>query len=91
MTKKKQVSVNELKKNIWLFEKMEVRMTGRVSEKQYGRTKEYLFEIYYPNTQNNTTKQWVRLEDLWLVRSASETVYIPTDLIDAIKKVVAEP
>jgi len=91
MANKKQVSVNELKKNVWLFDKKEVKMSGRCAEKQYGRKKEFLFEIYYPNTQNNTTKQWVRLEDLWLVRSASTTVYIPTDLIDAIKKVVAEP
>ena len=91
MANKKKVSVNDLKKNTWLFDKKEVKMTGRVSEKQFGRKKEFLFEIYYPNTQNNNTiKQWVRLEDLWLVRSASETVYIPTYLIDAVRKVVAE-
>ena len=90
MMTKKQVSVDELKKNIWLFEGREVRMTGRVADKQYGRTKEYLFEIYYPNTQNDSIKKWVRLQDLWLVRSASENVYVPVDLIDAIKRVVAE-
>jgi len=90
MGKKAHVSVEELKKNIWLFDKSECRMTGRTATKEYGRTKEYLFEIYFPNTQNTTTKKWVRIQDLWLVRSASEKVYVPTDLIDAVRKVVAE-
>lgn len=91
MAKTKQVSVEELKKNIWLFEKKEVRMTGRTAAKEYGRQKTFLFEIYYPNTMNNNTeKKWVRLEDLWHVRSVSERVYVPTDLIDAVRRVVAE-
>lgn len=91
MAKKEMVSVDELKKNIWLFDKKECRMTGRTAIKEYGRQKNFLFEIYYPNTMNsNTEKKWVRLEDLWHVRSASERVYIPRDLLDAVRQCVAE-
>lgn len=92
MAKKQMVSVDELKKNIWLFDKMECRMTGRTATKEYGRTKEYLFEIYFPNKMNSTQtdKKWVRLADLWLVRSASERVYVPRDLIDAVRRCVSE-
>lgn len=91
MAKKAHISIDELKKKYWLFDRMDVKLTGRTATKEYGRTKEYLFEIYFPNTQNNNTqKKWVRLADLWLVRSGSERVYVPMDLIDAVRKVVAE-
>jgi len=91
MAKKEMVSVDELKKNTWLHDKKECKLTGRTATKEYGRTKEYMFEIYYPNTMNNNTeKKWVRLADLWHVRSSSERVYVPRDLIDAVRRCVEE-
>ena len=90
MAKKEMVSVDELKKNVWLFDKKECRMTGRTATKEYGRTKEYMFEIYFPNSSTNVEKKWVRLQDLWHVRSASERVYVPRDLLDAVRRCVAE-
>jgi len=87
---KKMVSVDELKKHVYLFDKTECKMTGRTAIKEFGRTKEYLFEIYFPNMSMNVEKRWVRLQDLWHVRSASETVYVPKDLIDAVRRVVEE-
>jgi len=90
MAKKEMVSVDELKKQVYLHEKKECRMTGRTAVKEYGRQKQYMFEIYYPNSSTNVEKKWVRLEDLWHVRSASERVYVPRDLIDAVRRVVAE-
>ena len=89
MSKKEMVSVDDLKKNIWLLDKRECRMTGRVATKEYGRQKQLMFEVYFPN-QHNIDKRWVRLEDLWHVRSASERVYVPRDLIDAVRRVVEE-
>lgn len=90
MSKKEMISVDDLKKNIWLFDKKECKMTGRTATKEYGRKKEYMFEIYFPNQTAHVEKRWVRLEDLWHVRSASEKVYVPRDLIDAVRRVVEE-
>lgn len=90
MAKKEMISVDELKKNVWLFDKRECKMTGRTATKEYGRKKEFMFEIYFPNQSTNVEKKWVRLEDLWHVRSASERVYVPRDLIDAVRKCVEE-
>ena len=90
MSKKEMISVDDLKKNIWLFDKKECKMTGRTATKEYGRKKEYMFEIYFPNMSTHVEKKWVRLEDLWHVRSASEKVYVPRDLIDAVRRVVEE-
>lgn len=90
MAKKEMVSVDDLKKNTWLFDKKECRMTGRTATKEYGRQKQFMFEIYFPNSSTNVEKRWVRLEDLWHVRSASERVYVPRDLIDAVRRCVAE-
>ena len=89
MSDKKMVSVNELKQKTYLFDKDEVRMTGRVAEKQFGRQKEYMFEIYQPN-RHDSWKKWVRLSELWVVRFAHEAIYVPQDLVDAVRKVVSE-
>jgi len=89
MGQKTQVSIDELKKQSYLFDAKEVKLTGRCAIKEYGRTKEHMFEIYHPNC-HDSWKKWVRLQDLWVVHSASETVYIPKDLVDAVRRVVAE-
>lgn len=87
--KKQMISVDELKKKYYLFNNEEVRLTGRVAEKQFARQMEYMFEIYRPNSSDGW-KKWVRLADLWVVRAASETVYVPKDLIEAVRKVVED-
>jgi len=88
---KRIVTVEELKRRLYLFEHQEVVLTGRTAIKDRGRRTRILFEIrpHNPNDPNQH-KQWVRLDDLYEVRPSHRTFHTSEDLVDAVRRVVQQ-
>lgn len=85
------VTIEELKRKLYLYEHEEVILTGRTAVKSHGRRKTVLFEIrpHDPNHANQFRK-WVRLNDLYDVRPTNRTFYASEDLVEAVRRVVQQ-
>ena len=66
-------------------------MTGRIAKKNKRSKADILFEIRSANP-NDSWKRWVRMSELHEVydTTASKNVEFAADLIDAIRRAVAE-
>lgn len=87
----KKITIEELKRRLYLYEHQEVILTGRTAVKNRGRRKVVLFEIR-PHDPNHAHqfKKWVRLNDLYEVRPTNRTFYASEDLVEAVRRVVKQ-
>lgn len=85
------VTIEELKRKLYLYEHQEVILTGRTAVKSRGRRKVVLFEIrpHDPNHANQFRK-WVRLNDLYDVRPTNRTFNASEDLVEAVRRAVQQ-
>lgn len=77
-------TIEELRKKIYLHEKKEVLLTGRVASKKGNRRGTYLFEIK-PLNPNDNNKEWVRLDDLYEIHH-SQAPPTSEEFIAAVKR-----
>lgn len=87
--KAKEISIRELAEKLYVYNDMEVKMTGRIARKKKRRGEDVLFEIRQADAEAASFKRWVRLNDLYEVNetSASRDVSLAGDLVDAIRRV----
>jgi len=86
--KTNQITIEKLRKKIYLYEKKEYLITGRVASKINKRKESLLFEIK-PLNQNDQHKCWVRLEELYEIHHSQAP---PTSeaFIAAVRKAVEQ-
>lgn len=88
MSQKNTVTLEQLMKKRFLYERTEVRLTGRYAKKT-TRGKEFvLFEIRPADINAPGWKKWLRYDDLYEIHQPLDRkVEFSQDLIDAVRRV----
>jgi len=81
--------IEELRRKHFLYQDIEVILTGRTAEKVTTRRTHILFEIRPRENADGSWKKWVRLDELWVIHPAAYPVDT-SSLLEAVRAVVAK-